>query len=756
MILQQFIDAGWYTVPLEGKITRTDSGKKTLPVFQSNWRKKNKETFNTTATPLGGAITGLISGIVAIDCDNQGTFDLFTSLDPDYKVHFVSLGKPEGGGTIIYKYSSELSSFKLADGTLALDFYADDGFIYLPTEDNHSKEAWTYDAVPELNEVPQTLKHLLHTLAKKQATKPKGTAHNSPAISNRLAPMIKEFTKTGKYSPVLFRIITPKSFRSLPTYVRQGHLHPEDIPEGRGSEYLSKISAILGADISISRELYMNAMEAINNLWLKPMETNRLMTTVINPMVEEKVMIGGNVIWQYDKHWKKLGFIATAMNGEYVESFFDDIKGIYYLINYTAPYIKTFSDKGACITTLKAMLGKPISESQFDVTKRLIRTSLDPSKEFGHISETEDKFNLFRQTPALDVLNCPEVYALQYNRPNVTIKYLETFMPDKYMRDYTLSFLRTKLTTFKYSPIVLYFIGVQGSGKDTFVSILSKILGSDYIAKPDARVFLEQYNGWILDKYFIQLDEYGNKLSRGADKQEALGKIKSYSGSPDIQIRAMRQDGFNYKHGITIILTANSSPLPIETQDRRIAFIDTPNRLDKQEWVLDMGGITEVITKINDEIMDFCYYLATEVKNLNNNDYVIAPETDDKEQLIIDSLPIYEQIAHYIIHEQFRKLEDLGIDNGISGFTDGWGSGKISHDKLMELYDAMTEGKGLSKVLTKRLKDAGIGRKHTTRNGVNFYFYIVNSLVHYAKHESSGGFENIGSGGFKAVEIRGI
>jgi hypothetical protein len=74
----------------------------------------------------------------------------------------------------------------------------------------------------------------------------------------------------------------------------------------------------------------------------------------------------------------------------------------------------------------------------------------------------------------------------------------------------------------------------------------------------------------------------------------------------------------------------------------------------------------------------------------------------------------------------------------------------------MELYDAMTEGKGLSKVLTKRLKDAGIGRKHTTRNGVNFYFYIVNSLVHYAKHESSGGFENIGSGGFKAVEIRGI
>lgn len=755
MILEQFIKAGWHTVPLKGELKRTENGKKTLPIFEANWRQKYKDKFNEKAVPLGGTITGAISGVIAIDCDNENTYQVFKSLDPNYKVHLVSKGKPEGGGTILYKYDSDVATFSLADGIFALDFYSDDGFIYLPTENNHTKEPWEYDEVPELNKLPNAIKALLQTLAKKQTIKEVDTAHNSPAISNRLAPMLDEFVKKGEYTPVLFKIITPKSFRDLPHYVKQGHLHPDDVPQGRGSEYLSKVSAILGADISVSRELYQNTMQCINSLWKEPLEVKRLRATIINPMIEEKVLIDDQVVWQYDKHWEKMGFIATAMNGEYIESFFDDVKGIYYLINYTAPYVKVYNDKRPVITTLKTLIGRNVTEGQYDSTKRLIRTRLDPSKEFGHI-ESSDTFNLFRQTPELDVLNYPDTYALQYKRPTTIIKYLETLIPDDFMRAYILSFTRTKLTTFKYSPIVLYFIGAHGSGKDTFVAILGKILGMDYIAKPDTKVFLEQYNAWMLDKYFVQLDEYGNKLTRATEKQEALGKIKSYSGSPEIQIRAMRQDGFNYKHSTTFILTANSNPLPLETQDRRIAFVKTPNRLDRQDWVHEEGGITEVITRIQNEIMDFCYYLATEVKDLHPDDYVVAPDTADKEQLIIDSMPAYQQIVFFIAHGRYKELEDLGVDNGITEFTEGWASGRIMHEKLAALYEQLTEGQGNSRALTKALKDAGIGRSHTTRRGENCFFYHIHDLHKYQLNNASEEFEAVNTGGFTGVKIEGL
>src|SRR5690606_37278455 len=124
------------------------------------------------------------------------------------------------------------------------------------------------------------------------------------------------------------------------------------------------------------------------------------------------------------------------------------------------------------------------------------------------------------------------------------INYFESLIPDDEMRAYVLIFLRTKLTTFNYSPVILYFIGKPGSGKDTLVNILRQIIGNEYVSKPDTKVFLEQYNGWMIDKFIIQLDEYGNKLTRTADKQEVLGKLKAYTGSAALQIRAIRQDGY--------------------------------------------------------------------------------------------------------------------------------------------------------------------------------------------------------------------
>jgi len=475
-------------------------------------------------------------------------------------------------------------------------------------------------------------------------------------------------------------------------------------------------------------------MLLINSLWDSPMEKTKLMATIISPMIEERSSIEGVPIWQYDPHWEKMGFIATTLNGDYIESFYDDVKGLYYLINYNIPYIRSFSDKRPLITTIRTLLGRVLNEVQYDSTKQLIRTMLNPSYEFGHL-EGSDKFNLFRQTPELNVLTNPGPYKAEYKRPDIIIRYFESLIPDDFMRSYVLSFIKTKLTTFKYSPVILYLIGKPGSGKDTLVNIIRQILGTDYVAKPDAKVFLEHYNGWMIDKFFIQLDEYGNKLNSQGDKHECLGKLKAYTGGEEIQIRAMRSDGFNYKHSITFIMTANSNPLPIETDDRRVAFIKTPNKLQSEDWVIEAGGISHVQDMIKKEILDFCYYLATEVKLLKSDSYVIAPYTADKDELILGGMNALDQITYYIQNNKWEDLYILSVDYNIKNFTKDWERSRLTEEKLVELYEAVTEGKGSSRSLIRKMKEIGIKRNHTTKNGLNSFYYYVDGLHKFKPQE---------------------
>lgn len=719
MILDNFIKAGWFTVPLKGTIERLPDGSKTIPQFEPNWKSIYSSARNTRTSLLASALTGKLSGIVALDCDNANTFLLFRQLDPDNLFYINSIGKP--GGTIIYKYLTDIASFKVKNDYLALDFFSDGGSFYLPTENNKTKEPM-HD-LPELRVMPETVLALLKSLS----SQPKPS--KSFRSNNRLAPLLENFLSKKEYNPTLFKIITPKSFRELESYVVKGHLHPNDVPPGRGSEYLSKISAILGADVSVSLELYMLTMQTINSMWSKPLDEDRLLRTILQPMMEEKVTIDGKIVWQYDPNWEKVGFTAVGMNGSYLECFFDGSKVLHYLVNYTENYHKKFTEKRKLLSVLSSLLGRKMTELAYDKTKLLLSSCLKPEKEFGRLGETQ--YNLFRQTEALKILNNPKLYSTLYKRPETTIKYLETLIPDRFTRNFVLSFLKTKLTSFSYSPVVLYLIGVQGSGKDTFINLLGNLIGSQYIARPEAKQFLELSNGWILDKYFLQLDEYGNKLNSMSDKREALGRIQMYSGKEEIQVRSMRTDAFNYNHSFTIILTSNTNPLPLETQDRRMVLINTPNRLDTQPWVKEAGGIAKVIEEIYESTLDLAYWLATEVKTLSPSEYVVAPFTEDKEDLITDSLPAYKLITHYIAKNKFSKLESLFLEHKIPNFTEGWNQNRIMADKLTELYLAITEDNGKPRILSKALKDEGFNRLHTTQQGKNIFYYQVDNLSKY-------------------------
>ncbi|MEE8598402.1 MAG: bifunctional DNA primase/polymerase, partial [Dehalococcoidales bacterium] len=315
--IKPFIDLGFHTVPLQGQLKRLEDGAKTTPIFTKGWRTHFQENFNEEATLLGGAITGSISGIIAIDCDNDHTTDIFTALDPTHAFSFISRGKGKRGTTLIYKYTPELATtFQINNDELALDFYSDNGFIYLPTDKNETKEKWlqnSLEEMPSIPEIPPTSLALLKQLLV-STHKPMHDTENRPmpvVSANYLAPQVTQFLTKKAFIPGLFRIITPKDFRELEQYAKHGYLHPDNVPLGRGSEYLSKISAILGRDSSIDQDMYTQTIYAINDLWADPMPRKRLDDTIMNPIISGTASINGEPIWRYDQHWHTHGLVIS-------------------------------------------------------------------------------------------------------------------------------------------------------------------------------------------------------------------------------------------------------------------------------------------------------------------------------------------------------------------------------------------------------------------------------------------------------------
>ncbi len=726
MNLQPFIDLGWYTVPLAGSLTRMENGKKTLPQFEPGWQIKYAEHFNTSPASLGGVLTGSKSGIIAIDCDNPATYALFRSLDPDYDGVAISLGKyDEPTGTFIYTYDDAVpDGFKLhqADG-FSLDFYSNGGFIYLPTTANKTKLMW--EVMPTIKSMPAATLLLLKELSKKTVAKDMPTTRN--VITARcLYPLVKQFVDSEEFMPGLFKIITPRDFRELDQYVKDGYLHPDNIPDGRGSEYMSKVSAILGADISIDAETYTMAMYLINSLWSSPMDEGVFDKTILTPMLECKASINGQAIWQYNPEWSKFSLVLSSKRQSSLELGFDDRRGAYYVVDVANSHYRVFERDSELMAHIEAAAINVPKRNEVKQMLPIINVVSKPNEEFGFIAgndPTAKDLNLFRQTPELSVFNNPDSYKHLYVRPDTTIKFIETLIPETPMREYTLSFIKHKLRTFKYSPVILYFLGVHGSGKDTFVQILERIIGS--VARPTVKEFLEVFNSYMLDNYFVQLDEYGNQLTRQDEKEEALGKLKAYTGKSQIRVRSMRTNGFDYDHNVTFIATANKNPLVLEDGDRRMAMLATPNKLVEQQWVIDAGGVSKVYDRIMDEIKDFCYYLSVEVPDLTPAQYVQPPESAYKRKIIADSMYAAQKLAYILKCGMFDYLKQLAVEHGVMKVENAINARVIYTHELEDLYDAMTEYKGNFKAVMRELKASGVELQATTHNGERTYKLAV-------------------------------
>jgi len=740
--IQPFIDLELHTIPLNGKHIKRDSkGKKHGFSMPSNWQEQYSKHLNELATPLGGLITGK-DGLVAIDCDDKKTYDLFRQLDSANTAYFNSIGKLDKKGnllecgTILYKHDDSLPiSFRTNNG-YDLDYYNGSGFVFLPTVHNETKTVWLENDNKLYNQdglevifhsMPSTVKDLLELLhVRPEPAKTIATTTTSLSSRGFLAKALVG-VDFKEYNPLVTKILTPKEYRSA-KYVKQGHLHPNDI-QGSGHMYLFKIACILAGDNTVDKDLFRDIMDYLNQLWDEPMSDKLLEKTIIAPIISGRSInqTTGDPYWTYDENWETVAgwSVIDKMDGYLWDIFYDPFKSQYFLYNTITERIEQRDDESRLIKHIRASTIGKFNQAEVIQEMNNLLTIVEPSQDFGYLND-DMNFNLFKPTESLKVLHDPEAYADSYKIPTEFIDYMEHFIPSEQQRNYLLSLIRTKLTTFNYSPVVPYIIGVQGSGKNTLISVIANMLGHQYVV-PDVTgsQFIEKYNDWMVDKYVVHLNEMAETLPTAKERKEAQGKLKTYTGSTIMQVRAMRTGYVQTEMRAMFIMTANSSPLTIEDKDRRLYYISTPNVFDFSPQC-QASSPTAIYNAIMRQTKDIAYYLATEIENLSDMDYIRAPEHEGKNSMIFLSLNTSNKIGWALANGEFDLLVDFLI-NPDPLFEDKE-SGRVTLASLVKVYEEQSKTDDAEHTMSTIMKQVGLDQK---RGSANAKYYIIDGLADY-------------------------
>ena len=745
-----FIDRGYWTAPLGGKhIIRDDKGKKKGFNFFTSWKELYSKTRNQVPSRIGVILTGKGKGIVAIDCDCTKSYNLFKALDPTNTAVAVSVGKldqegtPIECGTFLYKYDDTLPSNKSMKGQYDIDYINGVNSIFLPTEQNKTKLSWKEDEEGNLynhdeqlvaiNPMPQLVKDTLEAIIGFKESEAEQSKNVSKTIYNqrargylgRILPNLD--MEEGLYNPEVTKLLTPRELRTK-LYQSQGHLHPNDI-DGGYHNYLFSIACNLAGDNSVDPQLATDTIEYINNLGDDPIPHKKLHQQVIDGIVSGRQLNQyGEPYWRYDENWESLrSWTAVAKtDGDLVDIFYDQYNKDYYVYNTQTDHIMIFTKRGDLFDHISATTIEAYNQKEVIADMSNVATTVEPTEDFGYIDD-DKSFNLFKPTKALRILSDPTLHEHKYKEPIEFINYMEHFIPDEQQRTYFLSLLRTKLTTFKYSPVVPYIIGIAGSGKGVLMTILENIMGSSYVSKEvSGGIFVSQFNkGWLEHKFFVNLNELAEGLTTRAERTKALGDLKLYTGSTSFQCHGKGRDAYTAPQKAMFIMTANHNPLAIEDTDRRVYYISTPNTFNSSPQCQASVSSDDIHHTIMTQTEDIAYWLATEVKNLVGNDYTTAPHHAGRNTIIFESLPISEKLVWALNRKEFKLLDNY-LYEPIELFEHA-GEGRIYLDNLVNAYNQIGNQENIDKILMGLMKKYGFRHKYVNNRaywnieGLNFF-----------------------------------
>jgi len=558
--------------------------------------------------PLGGLICGVLDNkepdeveVIALDCDNAAAWQLFTALDPSYRFRSASIGKP--GGTVLYALPPalrEVPQFSLNNGVINIEYMAKrpssiNAMVYLPTTANQTKETLQHSV--ELTEPPEAVIALVLSLAK-PAQAPtlhleESTELNLPYNAPLLAQYVVDLTDDNnnfikadnQLTQKVYRIFTPRKFRSAKQYEDEKFLHPnsEDLLSvGPWSEYIVGVSAIAGADPSVSPKLYTSFIQALNAQLDDPMPAPRLLTEVIGPMVNQKASINGKPIWKYDEKWDQTSLTIVNQYGETLEHFALDGATGFIEYNHTTKALVQIPSIAVLRDQVYVMNANPEHERPgVNIVKKLklveIQNSVKYPMGFYNSPTGHALLNTIEACPALSILRKPESFS---NMPSIEDRYVQAynvFISHLLNHDkQAISFLNQVIAYhgrhLNSIPVILYVIGVGGAGKSLFAEMLELLFGKNATSRPTTSQLSNRFNDYLEDTAILILSETSDASARA--QSGIKGVLKTLTGENTLDIETKYKP---IKCNVPVfalpVLLANDPWYQEDTADRRLFSI---------------------------------------------------------------------------------------------------------------------------------------------------------------------------------------
>lgn len=747
----------------------------------SNWTNEyGKQRKESKDTPLGGLICGKLDNkeldeieVIAIDCDNEAAWNLVTALDPTYLFKFKSIGKE--GGTVIYELCKELydmPQFSIDNGALKLEYMAKrrsgpNAMIYLPTTANKTKEQIAKGA--ELKEAPEVIIALLKSLEPREI---QGTisAPTELAPSTLLpfnAPLVKQYVLEAKaaakgqqaYGKLpdntklmekVYKVFTPKKFRSCAPYAKNGWVHPNDpelIEIGPYSEYIVGLSSIAGSDPSIDIELYVDFMQAINAQLDDPYPIDRYLTEVLNPMTQGKAKINGKAIWRYNENWDKDSHTVVNQYGDTLEYFANEEAPNEFLeYNHTTNAIVRTTSVSALLDRIYTMDSSPNTDkpSRSIVKKlKLVREEHSVRLAPGIFVNGEGRtiINTEKAVLPLQILRHPDLYPDEVNEYNKYVQAFNVFLAHLLDDDETsIEFMKQLLAYhgrhLEAMPVIIYMVGVGGAGKSQFAQILETLYGSNVTRRPNAQQLTGRFNDFLENCALLVLSETSDTAYREQEGIKAV--LKTVTGERSIDIESkMRPLKPNVPMFALPLLLANEPWYKEDTADRRL-FSLMPS-----ETLINSERIKEFETAHGVRVVDFIIegirkgILAKYISSFCPEQLPPVPMTESKQALSEAQSDPIAHVKSLVQNKRWHKLFDLFDEYEIESFFHIMNADEshlklkyyLYREHLVDLVKAMREGavypsdKTISSAFTpaRWLETKNIISANTRSAGLNSY-----------------------------------
>lgn len=164
--------------------------------------------------------------------------------------------------------------------------------------------------------------------------------------------------------------------------------------------------------------------------------------------------------------------------------------------------------------------------------------------------------------------------------------HMQKLFPDARDREIVLSYCAAAAQNpgvkFRWAPVIQ---GMPGNGKSTLGQIVGHCFGEQYTHSPKASEIAEKFNGFIMEKLWIQVDEIATQ-----NRMEILDIMKPMITDEKIEVRIMRTDKFMTENFANFFFCTNHrNAIQKTAEDRRYAIFYTPQQKDGD---LERDGLT--------------------------------------------------------------------------------------------------------------------------------------------------------------------